>query len=82
MTITADYLQQLLNASGVTGALAHELLAARRRIEQLEERLAVPVRLPYYSSSPVCEMESGYAAGVSDSKQAIRQAGYPIAGDD
>lgn len=41
-----------------------------------------PIRLPYCSASPVCEIEAGYAAGVSDCREAIRQAGYPIEGDD
>ncbi|MEX0532998.1 hypothetical protein AB3X28_12025 [Raoultella terrigena] len=61
---------------------AAELLAARERITQLERQLATPVRLPVCCASPVCEIEAGYAAGVSDCRNAIRQAGYPIEGDD
>lgn len=41
-----------------------------------------PIRLPYCSASPVCEIDAGYAAGVSDCREAIRRAGYPIEGDD
>ncbi|MGE0970400.1 hypothetical protein ACQFN5_11480 [Klebsiella sp. WOUb02] len=61
---------------------AAELLAAREKIGLLERRLATPVRLPICSASPVCEIEAGYAAGVSDCRNAIRLAGYPIEGDD
>lgn len=56
-------------------AMAQELLDAR-------QQLATPVRLPVCSSSPVCEIEAGYAAGVNDSKEAIRRAGYLTEGDD
>jgi hypothetical protein len=52
------------------------------RVESLEKALAVPIKLPYCSASLVCEIEAGYAAGVSDCREAIRQAGYPIDGDD
>lgn len=62
--------------------LAKELLAARLKIGELERQLATPVRLPFSSASPVCEIEAGYAAGVSDCRQAIREAGFPIEGDD
>ncbi len=62
--------------------LAQELLAARRKISELERQLATPIRLPFSSASPVCEIEAGYAAGVSDSRQAIREAGFPIEGDE
>ena len=62
--------------------LAKELLAARVKIGELERQLATPIRLPFSSASPVCEIEAGYAAGVSDCRQAIREAGFPIEGDD
>ncbi|WP_407578559.1 hypothetical protein [Citrobacter koseri] len=55
------------------------LLDAMHKIDALD---ATPVCLPYCSSSPVCEIEAGYAAGVSDCREAIRRAGYPIEGDD
>ena len=58
------------------------LLDAMHKIDVLEENIATPVRLPHCSSSPVCEIEAGYAAGVSDCREAIRRAGYPIEGDD
>ncbi|HAZ8269684.1 TPA: hypothetical protein J8W34_000789 [Citrobacter koseri] len=58
------------------------LLDAMHKIDVLEENIATPVRLPYCSSIPVCEIEAGYAAGVSDCREAIRRAGYPIEGDD
>ncbi|SQB39998.1 Uncharacterised protein [Citrobacter koseri] len=58
------------------------LLDAMHKIDALEENIATPVCLPYCSSSPVCEIEAGYAAGVSDCREAIRRAGYPIEGDD
>lgn len=66
----------------VAPELAKELLAARVKIGELERQLATPIRLPFSSASPVCEIEAGYAAGVSDCRQAIREAGFPIEGDD
>lgn len=65
-----------------TAELAVELLAARQKISELERQLATPIRLPFSSASPVCEIEAGYAAGVSDCRQAIRAAGFPIEGDE
>lgn len=62
--------------------MAQELLQARRQIAMLAEQLSAQIRLPACSASPVCEIEAGYAAGVNDCKEAIRRAGYPIAGDD
>lgn len=62
--------------------LAKELLRARLLIAQLQQQLAAQIRLPVCSSSPVCEIEAGYAAGVNDCKEAIRRAGYPVEGDD
>lgn len=62
--------------------MAQELLRARRQIAMLAEQLQAQIRLPFCSASPVCEIEAGYAAGVNDCKEAIRRAGYPIAGDD
>ena len=56
-------------------ALARELLASRRRLN-------TAIQLPNCNASPVCEIEAGYAAGVSDCREAIRRAGYPIEGDD
>ena len=61
---------------------ARELLIYMDKIETLEKRIATPVTLPFCSASPVCEIEAGYAAGVSDCREAIRRAGYPIEGDD
>lgn len=85
MTIDETLLQAL--AAGATTEikveeLAQELLMARQKIRELERQLATPIRLPLSSASPVCEIEAGYAAGVSDSRQAIREAGFPIEGDD
>ncbi|WP_125454231.1 hypothetical protein ACP26E_11815 [Franconibacter pulveris 601] len=62
--------------------MAAELLKARRQIAALEKQLMTPVKLPFISASPVCEIEAGYAAGVSDCKTAIRQAGFLIEGDE
>nr|WP_236651863.1 hypothetical protein [Atlantibacter hermannii] len=62
--------------------MAQELLQARRQIAMLAGQLSAQIRLPVCSVSPVCEIEAGYAAGVNDCKEAIRRAGYPIAGDD
>lgn len=62
--------------------IAAELLAARQHIAQLTQQLATEITLPYTSASPVCDIEAGYAAGVNDSKEAIRRAGFLIAGDD
>lgn len=62
--------------------MAQELLQARRQIAMLAGQLSAQIRLPVCSASPVCEIEAGYAAGVNDCKEAIRRAGYPIAGDD
>ncbi len=61
---------------------ARDLLIYMDKIETLEKRIATPVTLPFCSASPVCEIEAGYAAGVSDCREAIRRAGYPIEGDD
>ncbi|MDM2746440.1 MULTISPECIES: hypothetical protein [Citrobacter] len=61
---------------------ARELLKYMNKVEILEKSLAVTITLPYCSASPVCEIEAGYAAGVSDCREAIRRAGYPIEGDD
>lgn len=61
---------------------ARDLLNFMDKIESLEKRIATPVKLPYYSAHPVCEVEAGYTAGVSDYREAIRRAGYPIEGDD
>ncbi|TKU95159.1 hypothetical protein [Citrobacter sp. wls620] len=65
-----------------TVSAARDLLNFMDKIESLEKRTATPVKLPYCSASPVCEIEAGYAAGVSDCREAIRRAGYPIEGDD
>ena len=62
--------------------MAQELLHARQQITMLAEQLSAQIRLPVCNASPVCEIEAGYAAGVNDCKEAIRRAGYPIAGDD
>ncbi|MGI3450016.1 hypothetical protein ACRQQF_11855 [Citrobacter arsenatis] len=62
--------------------VARELLHYMKKIEALEKQVATPVTLPYCSASPVCEIEAGYAAGVSDCREAIRRSGYPIEGDD
>lgn len=61
---------------------ARALLGYMTRVESLEHALAVPIKLPYCSASPVCEIEAGYAAGVSDCREAIRRAGYLLEGDD
>lgn len=45
---------------------ARDLLNFMDKIEVLEKRIATPVKLPYCSASPVCEIEAGYAAGVSN----------------
>ncbi|HAU5066192.1 hypothetical protein J2T25_001135 [Citrobacter amalonaticus] len=62
--------------------VSRSLLEAMRKIDSLEKALATPIRLPSCSASPVCEIEAGYAAGVSDCRTAIRHAGYLIEGDD
>lgn len=85
MTIDEKRLQAVIagaESEVKTEDLARELLAARQKISELERQLATPIRLPFSSASPVCEIEAGYAAGVSDSRQAIREAGFPIEGDD
>lgn len=61
---------------------ARALLGYITRVESLEHALAVPIKLPYCSASPVCEIEAGYAAGVSDCREAIRRAGYLLDGED
>ena len=62
--------------------VARELLNCMNKIEIIEKRIATPVKLPYCSASPVCEIEAGYAAGVNDCREAIRRAGYHIEGED
>jgi len=62
--------------------LAAELLSLRQENVRLKQRLATEVKLPYTSASPVCDIEAGYAAGVTDCKEAIRRAGFLIEGDD
>lgn len=69
--------------SEITAAeLATELLSLRQENTRLKQLLATEVKLPYVSASPVCDIEAGYAAGVTDSKEAIRRAGFFIEGDD
>lgn len=82
--IDDHHLQRLANgiADDVIPAIARELLAARQQIIRLKAQLAAPVKLPYTSASPVCDIEAGYAAGVTDCKEAIRRAGFLIEGDD
>ena len=62
--------------------LASELISLRLENARLKQQLATEVQLPYTSASPVCDIEAGYAAGVTDSKEAIRRAGFLIKGDD
>jgi len=62
--------------------LAAELLSLRQENVRLKQRLATEVKLPYTSASSVCDIEAGYAAGVTDCKEAIRRAGFLIEGDD
>lgn len=66
----------------ILAELATELLSLRQENARLKQRLATEVKLPYTSASPVCDIEAGYAAGVTDSKEAIRRAGFLIEGDD
>ena len=62
--------------------IAKELLRTRLLIAQLQQQLSAQIRLPVCSSSPVCEVDAAYAAGVNDCKEVIRRAGYPVEGDD
>jgi hypothetical protein len=62
--------------------LASELLSLRQENARLKKHLATEVQFPYTSASPVCDIEAGYAAGVTDCKEAIRRAGFLIEGDD
>ena len=62
--------------------LASELQAALQEIRRLRTQLSATVKLPYVTTSPVCEIDAGYAAGVSDCKEAIRRAGFLVEGDD
>lgn len=82
--LTQEQLEALAHSDDAQemAELARHLLAARQRIDALEKQLAVSIHLPFCNASPVCEIEAGYAAGVSDCKEAIRRAGYPIWGDD
>ena len=82
--IDDSYLQRLAASDNpdVTTELAKALLAARSEIAALKQQLEVRVKLPYTSASPVCDIEAGYAAGVQDSKEAIRRAGFFIEGDE
>ncbi|MEG0533718.1 MAG: hypothetical protein RR610_20780 [Citrobacter sp.] len=91
MMLTRHLLQQKITLlepfTGVetadfAGSAARDLLNFMDKIESLEKRIATPVKLPYCSAHPVCEIEAGYAAGVNDCREAIRRAGYPIEGDD
>ncbi|EIW9480095.1 hypothetical protein FYL58_22470 [Klebsiella aerogenes] len=85
MTIDETQLRAVITGAKTevsAAELAVELLAARQKISELERQLATPIRLPFSSASPVCEIEAGYAAGVSDCRQAIREAGFPIEGED
>ncbi len=61
--------------------IAAELLSLRQENTRLKQLLTTEVKLPYVSASPVCDIEAGYAAGVTDSKEAIRRAGFFIEGD-
>ena len=84
--LSIEELEQILVTNhvqcGDAAAMARELIASRQRIAALENQLSIPVRLPSCSSSPVCEIEAGYANGINDSKEAIRRAGYLIEGDE
>jgi len=81
--IDDSYLQRLAASDNpdVTTELAQALLAARSEIAALKQQLEVRVKLPYTRASPVCDIEAGYTAGVQDSKEAIRRAGFFIEGD-
>lgn len=91
MVLTRRLLQQkisLLQSSPGDETAAFALHVSRLlldymcKVEALEKTIATPVVLPSCSASPVCEIEAGYAAGVSDCREAIRRAGYPVYGDD
>lgn len=82
------WLQRIASGEGssVTPAdlteLATELRCLRQENARLKQQLTTEVKLPHTSASPVCDIEAGYAAGVTDSKEAIRRAGFLIEGDD
>ncbi|MCG1030444.1 hypothetical protein J5S76_00490 [Bacillus amyloliquefaciens] len=84
-----DIVLECIRAGGIStltpaslAELATELLSLRQENARLKQLLATEVKLPYVSASPVCDIEAGYAAGVTDSKEAIRRAGFLIEGDD
>lgn len=79
-TLTHEQLTRLAEGAGTQDI--GEITAMARELLQLRQHLKNPIRLPYCSASPVCEIEAGYAAGVSDCREAIRRAGYLIEGDD
>lgn len=74
--------QLLIFAENANNEFPSEMAIMACELLQLRQQAKVTIRLPYCSASPVCEIEAGYAAGVSDSREAIRRAGYPIEGDD
>jgi len=81
--ITPEHIRQKLawlEAQPQTADSQFWLQLLREYLSLTADRAAI--RLPVCSSSPVCEIEAGYAAGVSDCREAIRRAGYPIAGDE
>lgn len=91
MILTCHLLQQKITllepffenrAAAFAVNTVYGLLLYVDEIEALEKVTAVSVTLPYYSVNPACEIETGYITGVNDYREAIRQAGYPIGGDD
>ncbi|MGP1125032.1 ead/Ea22-like family protein [Serratia sp. CY56464] len=63
-------------------ALLAELEAKDKRIAELEQRLATPVRLKKVDSSNVPFAGDGFNAAVDYCADAVRAAGFTVEGDD
>lgn len=82
-TLTAENIKQRqawLEAQPPTAETRFWLLLISEYLSLTAHRPGI--RLPVCSARPVCEIEAGYAAGVSDCREAIRRAGYPIEGEE
>ncbi|CAI1215062.1 hypothetical protein [Serratia liquefaciens] len=87
-----EYVSDLIADAEQQGRLACGIFdqnkILRRRIAELEAKLATPVRLPTKYSlklagdKSTCSMFSGHNSAISDCARAIRAAGFTVEGDE
>lgn len=71
----------LLETSQLLSALLAELEAKDKRIAELEQRLATPVRLPK-TNGYWTEQEKAFEDAITLAKRAVRLAGFNVVGDE